>query len=258
MLEVEKLSAGYAEKMVLEDVSFQVAAGEVLAVIGPNGAGKSTLVRAISGVLTPHSGSIRISGKSVVGMNFLQRARHLAVLPQTRQLPGDFTVYQTILLGRTPYLNWLGSPGKTDHEHVRWAMERTQILEFADRRVGELSGGEQQLVLLARALAQDTPVLLLDEPTTHLDLEHQSRILKLVWKLASETNRAVLMVIHDINWAGLYANRVAIFKRGRIFAIGKPKEVLTSENLQQVYNISVDIIPHPEYDTPLVLPNGLR
>jgi len=258
MLEVRLLSAAYGERIVLEDVSLSIKPGEVVAVIGPNGAGKSTLIRVVSGVLPARAGTIQINGQDITRLAYMQRARHLAVVPQARQLPGDFSVYQTVLLGRTPYLGWLGQPGKSDHEQVYWAMERTQTLELAERRVGELSGGEQQRVLLARALAQDTPVLLLDEPTTHLDLEHQSRILNLIRKLASETRRAILMVIHDLNLAGLYADRIALFMLGRLHAVGTPNQVLTGANLASVYHIAVDVIPHPDYGTPLVLPNSLR
>ena len=127
---------------------------------------------------------------------------------------------------------------------------------MAERRIGELSGGEQQRVLLARALAQDTPILLLDEPTTHLDLQHQSNLLNLVRLLASEKSLCVLMVLHDLNLAGLYADRVALISKGGIHAIGKPEEVLTAQNLSSVYHVPVDVIPHPEYGTPLVLPDG--
>jgi iron complex transport system ATP-binding protein len=136
-------------------------------------------------------------------------------------------------------------------------MELTSTLDLAERRVGELSGGEQQRVLLARALAQDSPVMLLDEPTTHLDLQHQSNLLNLVRKLAQEKNLTVLMVLHDLNLASLYADQVALMLAGRIYAIGQPSDVLTSENLTSVYHVPVIVIPHPEYGKPLILPDGM-
>lgn len=256
MLSIQSLSAGYGSRLILDDVTFSVEPGEVLAVIGPNGAGKSTLIRAVSGVLTPRRGSVRAFGEDVTRLQSLQRARYLAVVPQAKQLPNAFTVYQTVLLGRTPHLTWLGRAGEDDHRRVKLALERTLTLDLADRRVSELSGGEQQRVLLARALAQATPILLLDEPTTHLDLQHQSSLLNLVQQLSTQEGLVILMVVHDLNLASLYADRVALLVGGRLQALGSPEEVLTAEVLSQVYNVPVNVIPHPDYNTPLVLPDG--
>ena len=182
----------------------------------------------------------------------------MAVVPQARQLPEDFTVYQTVLLGRTPYLNWLGSVGSSDHVQARAALEQARAWELATRRVGELSGGEQQRVLLARALAQNAPLLLLDEPTTHLDLHYQSIFLNLLRQLVREKRLAALMAVHDLNAAGLYADRVALLVNGRLQALGIPAEVITTANLEQAYQVPVSVIPHPDYGTPLVLPDGRR
>jgi iron complex transport system ATP-binding protein len=256
MLEIETIHVAYNGHDVLHGVSLTVQPGEILAVVGPNGAGKSTLVRSASGVHPPRAGSVRVDGKDITRLSHTQRARYLAVVPQARQLPGTFSVYQTVLLGRTPYLGWLGQAGKADHARVNLALALTQMTNLAERLVGELSGGEQQRVLLARALAQDAPILLLDEPTTHLDLQHQTGLLNLVRKLAMENNLAVLMVLHDLNLASLYADRVALLVEGRIFAQGTPLEVLTPENLRAVYRIPVHVIPHPHYGTPLILPDG--
>lgn len=256
MLEIYDLHVAYTDRPVLSGVSLEVQPGEILAVIGPNGAGKSTLLRAVSGVIPWRSGSVRVAGQELSRLSPAMRARHLAVVPQARSLPAAFTVYQTVLMGRTPYLGWLGQAGALDHAHVRLALERARLNNLAQRRVGELSGGEQQRVLLARALAQDTPVLLLDEPTTHLDLQHQSSLLNLVRQLAAGQNLAVLMVLHDLNLAGLYADRVALLVQGRLLANGSPQEVLTEHNLAAVYNIPVHVVPHPDYGTPLILPDG--
>lgn len=256
MLEIKSLTAAYGSQTILKDLSLNVRSGEVLAIVGPNGAGKSTLIRVISGVHPIQAGQVRLDGADLQGLSPIERARCMAVVPQARELPAAFTVYQTVLLGRTPYLSWLGTAGKKDHAHVHTALEQTHTLTLAKRRVGELSGGEQQRVLLARALAQDTPTLLLDEPTTHLDLQHQSSLLNLVQQLAHQRELMVLMVLHDLNLAGLYADRVAILQSGRIKAIGSPAEVLTEAILSQVYHVPVNVIPHPEYGTPLVLPDG--
>jgi len=280
MLEIRSLCVAYGELLALDDISLNVQEGEILVVIGPNGAGKSTLIRAVSGVLPCQKGSVRINGEDISRLNPMQRARRLAVVPQARNLPAAFTVYQSVLMGRTPYLGWLGRAGPLDYARVSTALENTQTLSMSDRRVGELSGGEQQRVLLARALSQDTPVLLLDEPTTHLDLKYQSGLLNLIRELVSDgkeqhgertrltSNRwqsptvstvrslSVLMVLHDLNLASLYADRVALLVEGRLEALGTPEEVLTERILAAVYNVPVHVMPHPIYKRPLILPDG--
>lgn len=256
MLKIKSLSVAYGETLALDNITLGVQPGEILVVIGPNGAGKSTLIRSISGVLPIREGVIQIDIKNLAQLSSIQRARYLSVVPQARDMPAAFTVYQTVLLGRTPHLNWLGQASLLDHARVRLALERTHTSALAERRVGELSGGEQQRVLLARALAQDTPVLLLDEPTTHLDLKHQTHLLNLIRELVSEQKLAVLMVLHDLNLAGLYADRVALLIEGHLDALGPPEKVLTEENLSLVYGMPVQVIPHPYYGSPLVLPDG--
>ncbi|MBN1304355.1 MAG: heme ABC transporter ATP-binding protein [Anaerolineales bacterium] len=256
MLETSNLCAGYLKDPVLQDVNLDVQPGEVVAVVGPNGAGKTTLVRVLSGVLKPAQGRVFIQRRDVTRLDHTSRARFLAVVPQAHNLPPDFTVYQTVLLGRTPYLGWLGHLSEGDHRLVWEALDYTHITDMADRLVGRLSGGEQQRVLLARALVQNTAVLLLDEPTTYLDLEHQSLTLNLIRVLASEMQKAVLMVIHDLNLAALYADRVVLLHNGQVVTAGRPGEVLTEANLAAVYNTSVRVIPHPDYGTPLILPDS--
>jgi iron complex transport system ATP-binding protein len=256
MLEIESLTVSYGRRKVLERVSLVAQTGELLVVIGPNGAGKSTLIRAVSGALPVDQGTVRINGTDLNRLSTSQRARQLAVVPQARNLPPAVTVYQSVLMGRTPYLGWLGHSGDQDHRKTLSALEKTCCLELAERPVGELSGGEQQRVLLARALAQETPVLLLDEPTTHLDLQHQSRQLNLVRGLAIQHNLAVLLVLHDLNLASIYADRIALLVGGQLKAIGRAEEVLTEENLTQVYDVPVHIVTHPIYGSPLILPDG--
>ena len=256
MLETQSLCVSYGKRLALEGVSLCVQRGEILGVIGPNGAGKSTLIRALSGVLPIAGGKVYLGGEDIACLSPSQRARRLAVVPQARNLPPAFTVYESVLIGRTPHLGWLGQAGAADHARVRSALEAVQLVDLSDRRVGELSGGEQQRVLLARALAQDTPVLLLDEPTTHLDLQHQSGLLNLVRSLATERRLAVLMALHDLNLAALYADRVALLVGGKIEAIGSPQEVLTAAGLTEAFGVPVVVILHPEYGTPLVLPDG--
>lgn len=254
MLKIENLSVDYGSRRVLHDVSLDVQPGEVAALIGPNGAGKSTLIRAVSGVIPARSGHVRTNSDDFRSLTHIQRARRLAVVPQAVSLPPAFTVWETVLMGRTPYLGFLGQPSQADEDLARRALERVSAVEFADRRVGELSGGEAQRVLLARALCQSTPILLLDEPTAHLDLQYQVSLLKLVYKLAHHDHLAVLVALHDLNLAAHFADRVALLVGGEIKAIGTPREVLTSELISQAYCLPVQVVEHPLTGGPLVLP----
>ena len=191
---IQNLSVSYGSRRILHDISFDVQSGEVLALIGPNGAGKSTLIRAVSGVI-PYTGQVRTNGDDFASLSTLQRAKYIATVPQAVSLPPAYTVWETVLFGRTPHLGFLGQPSQKDEEIARQALARVSALPFADRRVGELSGGEQQRILLARALCQSTPILLLDEPTAHLDLQYQVGLLELVHELAHRDNLAVLVAL---------------------------------------------------------------
>ncbi len=252
MLRIENLSVNYGTRSVLHEVSLSVQSGEMLALIGPNGAGKSTLIRAASGVI-PSSGRVRTNGDDFHALDPMRRARYVAVVPQAISLPPAFTVWETVLMGRTPHLGFLGQASRTDEELARRALERVHADDLAERRVGELSGGERQRILLARALCQSTPILLLDEPTAHLDLQYQVSLLELVRKLVREDDLAVLIALHDLNLAARYADRVALMVAGRITALGSPREVLTPKLISQAYCLPVDVMEHPVTGWPLVL-----
>jgi len=253
MLIIKNIFASYNKREILHNISFDVKNGEVLALIGPNGAGKSTLIRAISGVIESR-GEIQTDGKKFFAMNPMEWARYVAVVPQAISLPPAFSVWETVLMGRTPYLGFLGNASSYDEELVRQALARVNALSFSERLVGELSGGEQQRILLARALCQSTPILLLDEPTSHLDLQYQVSLLELVRDLAKENNLAVLVAMHDLNLAARYADRVALMVAGQIKAIGTPKEVLMPKIIADAYCLPVQVVKHPFMDIPLVLP----
>jgi iron complex transport system ATP-binding protein len=255
MLKIENLSVFYGARRVLQDVSLEVQSGQVLALIGPNGAGKSTLVRAVSGVIPVLAGKVQVDGKNLLALPAMQRARFLAVVPQALAMPPAFSAWETVLLGRTPYLNFLGQISEKDEQIARLALERVDALDLAERRVGELSGGEQQRVLLARALAQSTPILLLDEPTVHLDLQHQVSLMETVCSLAHNDNLAVLVALHDLNLAAIYADRVALLVAGEVKATGSAREVLTPELISAAYHLPVRVVPHPFTDAPWVLPD---
>ena len=254
ILQIRSLSANYGDVIALKDISLDVQQGEIVGVIGPNGAGKSTLIKVLSGVLKASAGEVLINQKEVSTYSPSQRARTLAVVPQARQLGGAFSVEQAVLLGRTAYLGFLGKPNQDDLEKVQWAMEQTEVDSLADRKLAEISGGEQQRVLLARALAQDTPVLLLDEPTNHLDLKYQVNLLKLVKKLVRQEGLSVLMAMHDLNQVSGTADRVVLLANGQLKAIGSPEEVLTQENILQAYQIEIDTFTHPKTNKHMIFP----
>ncbi len=257
---VEHVTVVLQGRRVLEDVSLSLERGQIVALIGPNGAGKSTLIRAISGVLMPDDGKIHIGDVDLGWASPLQRARYLAVVPQISQLPTAFTVWQTVLLGRTPYLNILGQISPQDESIARQALVQVEATHLSERRLDELSGGELQRVLLARALAQQTPFLLLDEPTTHLDLQYQVTLLRHLRRLAdngvtsSFPRRGVLMVLHDLNQAVRYADRVALLVAGRLWAWGTPREVLQPEILSRAFGVEIAMTEAAPDGYPLFIP----
>lgn len=254
MLEVKNLSVSYGTRRALIDISFELPPGSILAVIGPNGAGKTTLVRAITGAVPPQGGQILVQGRNMHQLSAPERARQIAVVPQARQLPPAFSAWETVLLGRTPHLNWLGQTSARDEEIVRQAMQRTSTLELAERPVGELSGGEQQRILLARALAQAAPILLMDEPTAHLDLQFQFGLLEEVRTLARHDNLAVLVVLHDLNLVARYADRIALLVDGHVRALGPTNDVLTEAILSEAYHVPLEVLHAGKGGLPYVIP----
>ena len=254
MLKVDHLNTFYGSRPILRDICFTLESGKVLGVIGPNGAGKTTLIRCLSGVLPPTSGQIFINGKDIQPMREPERARLVAVVPQARNLPPAFTGLEMVQLGRTAYVGWSGGLSARDIQHIHRAMERAHTLELADRRLGDLSGGEQQRLMLARALAQDAPLLLLDEPTTHLDLQHQIHLLSEVRTLAEHDGLTVVMALHDLNLVARYADQVALIAEGSLRALGTPEEVLEPGLLSEVYHLPLQALPGRDTARPIILP----
>ncbi len=251
MLVIEHISASYHQHAVLRNVSLSARAGEILGVIGPNGAGKSSLLRVISGTLAPTAGAVRLGDVDLARWSAAERARQIAVVPQNAHLPEAFTAGEVVLIGRTPHLPLFGAERARDYASAHAAMTRTAILPFAERLVGELSGGEQQRVLIARALAQQPQVLLLDEATAHLDLKYQTAIWELVRQLA-RAGLIVLAALHDLNLAAQYADRLALLCEGELLVCAEPARVLTREWLRRAYDVSAIVSAHPLYHTPLV------
>ena len=250
----EGLSYDYGRGAVLDGVSLEVAAGEIVGVIGPNGSGKTTLVRLLAGVIRPGAGHVSLDGARLEALPRRDIARRLAVVPQDSALEFPFTALEVVLMGRAPHLPPLAFPRARDLEIARAALTQLEVAAVEDRALVQLSGGERQRVLLARALAQEPRVLLLDEPTTHLDLRHQTGIYDTVRALTRANGVAVLSVLHDLNLAALYCDRLLLLAGGRVVAQGTPTQVLLGPLLREAYGVPVHVGINAATGTPTVLP----
>jgi iron complex transport system ATP-binding protein len=238
VLDARDLRFRYGTQPVIDGVSVDLRAGEMLGIIGPNGSGKSTLLRLLGGVLTPEDGEIRLRGRALAAYARRELARQIAAVPQDTLISFPFSVTEVVLMGRAPHLGGFAFEGDRDLEVARDAMRRTGVLELAQRSIHELSGGERQRVILARALAQEAAILLLDEPAAFLDIRHQVEIYDLLHDLLEE-GRSILTVLHDLNLATMYCHRVALLKQGRLVAAGSPETVITYQRITEVYETEV-------------------
>ncbi|MCD6568164.1 MAG: ABC transporter ATP-binding protein [Dehalococcoidia bacterium] len=253
MIELKDVSLGYNRRAVLSHISLKAAPGEMLGLIGPNGSGKSTLIRGMTRIIGLFSGHILVNGRDLEDMEREELARIVATVPQSAALPGAFTAFEVVLMGRTPHLGFLRYEGRKDLDIAWQAMEATQTEYLAERRVGELSGGERQRIVIARALTQQPKVILLDEPTTYLDINHQVEALDLVRKLCLEQSLTVVVALHDLNLAAQYCDRLVMLNEGRVFTEGGPMEVLTAVNIKEVYGAEISILHHPVNGLPVAL-----
>jgi len=254
-LAFEGVGVALAGTPVLRDVSFAVAPGEIVGLAGCNGAGKTTLFRVASRVLRPDHGEVRVAGRPIAQMSPRDLARRLAVVPQDVAVAFPFRAGEVVLMGRSPHLGGLGFESREDVALAKRALEDLGVLHLADRSMLELSGGERQLVLVARALAQDPQVLLLDEPTAHLDLRHRTAVLERVRRFVA-TGRSALVVSHDLTLSARSVDRMVLLEGGTVYAAGPPAEVLTVENLRAVFGIDAEVIRAPD-GAPLVVPRAV-
>jgi iron complex transport system ATP-binding protein len=253
-IEGRGLTIGYGKHRVIRNIDLDVKLGEIVTIIGANGSGKTTVLKALSRNLKPESGGVYIDGREILDIDTKALARQLAILPQIHSVPDDFTVRDLVSYGRFPHLGFAGRLGKEDLHAVDRAIELTHLEGLQYRNVTTLSGGERQRAWVAMALAQEPEVLLLDEPTTFLDISHQFELLELIKKLNREMSLTIVMVLHDLNQAARYSHRLLVLKDGRIYRQGTPEDIITGELLADVFNIHAKIMRDPEYCCPYFIP----
>ena len=253
MIEVRDVTLAYGRKTVLENISLSIRPGEMVGLIGPNGCGKSTVIKALSHVISPRSGSIFLNGEDFTAIPRRTLAQRLGVVPQLPLLPSAFTAFEIVLMGRNPHLGLFQHEGPRELDMAWQSMVKTGTQELAERRVSELSGGEIQCLLIARVLTQQTGAILLDEPTANLDIGRQTEVLGLMKRLCVSDRLMVLAALHDLNLAAQYCDRLLLLNGGRIHATGTPAEVITAENIREVYGADNCVYPHPLNRLPAVI-----
>lgn len=255
-LAAEAVTVGYSEQPVVEQLSLSIEANSITALVGPNGSGKSTLLKAMARLLPVRAGGVYLDGKAITKMGDRAVAKELAILPQGPSAPAGLTVGELVEQGRFPHAGALRMLGRQDHASIEEALVQTDMARFRHRPLHGLSGGERQRAWIALALAQDTPILLLDEPTTFLDVGHQLEVLELVARLKRERGMTIILVLHDLNQAAHYAQRMVVLERGRIVADGAPNGVLTPELLAKVFRVHASVITDPATGSPVCLPHA--
>ncbi|WP_161879704.1 ABC transporter ATP-binding protein [Alkalibacterium sp. MB6] len=252
-ISAEKLSVGYGKQLIVDSMELVIPKSEITCIIGPNGCGKSTLLKTIARLLKPTVGSVLLDGQAIHKMPTKKVAQQIAILAQSPHTPEEMTVKDLVSYGRSPYQKGFGQLTAKDWEMIHWALEETNLLDFAERSVHSLSGGQRQRVWIAMALAQDTDVLLLDEPTTYLDLAHQLDVLQVLEKLNKKQNKTIVMVLHDLNHAARFSDFLVSIRDGKIVKSGTPKEVMTNEVLRSVFDIDAKIVHDPDTNKPACL-----
>jgi iron complex transport system ATP-binding protein len=253
VLQAEKLSLSYDTTPIIHSLDLETPSGQITALIGPNGCGKSTLLRGLARLLKPKVGSVLLNGYAIQTIPTKQLAKELGILPQSPVAPEGITVRELVAQGRYPHQDWFQQWSHADEEALQKALTLTTLTHLADRAVDTLSGGQRQRAWIAMALAQETEILLLDEPTTYLDLAHQLEVLELLVKLNQE-GKTIIMVLHDLNHAAHYADHLVALADGRISAQGTSHEVITEEIIRDVFGVESQVIPHPITGKPLCLP----
>jgi iron complex transport system ATP-binding protein len=252
-LETVKLSLAYGHNVVVRELTFQVTPGEMVGLIGPNGSGKSTVIKALSHIISPSSGKVLVAGRDITRIPRAELARLVGVVPQMPLLPSTFSAFEIVLMGRNPHLRLFQHESAGDMAITWEAMGRTNTRSLAERKIGELSGGEIQRLVIARVLAQQPKSILLDEPTSNLDINHQVEILDLIKGLCRQDNLTVVITLHDLNLAAQYCDRLVLLNQGQVHAQGTPAEVINERNVAEVYGAEGCVYTHPVNGLPTVL-----
>ncbi|AWB44754.1 cobalamin/Fe(3+)-siderophore ABC transporter ATP-binding protein [Paenibacillus sp. CAA11] len=256
VIEVKNLGLAYGQKQIFSNLDLTIPSGQITVLIGSNGCGKSTLLRSLARLLKPQKGSIILDGEEIFKLPSKELARKLAILPQGPIAPEGLTVHQLVKQGRYPYQSWLQQWTKKDELMVNKALEVTRMNEFSHRSLDSLSGGQRQRAWIAMTLAQDTPFILLDEPTTYLDMTHQVEILDLLFELNEVEKRTIVMVLHDINLACRYAHHIIAVKEGAIYGSGAPEDIVNEQLIRDVFRMECKVAADPLFGTPLCVPFG--
>lgn len=254
MISAKNLKVGYEEKIIIEDLSISVNKGEVVSIIGPNGCGKSTLLKTLSRMIKPKCGKVYIEDTNIKQIKNKKIAQKICLLSQHNNAPLDLTVEELVYFGRMPHKKWYETKNKEDKEIVDWAIENTGLVKYKNTPIGSLSGGERQRAYIAQALCQKPDVLLLDEPTTYLDISYQLEVMELVRTINEKFNITIVMVLHELNQASKYSDRLIIMKKGSIVCDGEPNKIINKDIIKKVYNIECDIDNDPITNKPRIHP----
>lgn len=254
MIRIENISAGYLNRTVLKKISCNIGSKDFFGIIGRNGAGKSTLLKVLCKLIKPYLGNIFIDNKNINFFATKDFAKTISFLPQYVDTSLPFTVYEFIMFGRYPYMNMFKIPSDSDYAIVKKVMDFLHIMDFAERKINALSGGEKQKVLIAQVLAQETDIIVFDEPTSHLDIGSQNKLLEILRDLNEKYNKTVILTLHDLNAAGEFCNKLVLMENGEICNCGTPKEVLNYKDIERVYDTTVVVKTNPISDKPYVIP----
>lgn len=255
-LKTNELTLSYGKEPIISDLNLAIPERKITVFIGSNGSGKSTILRSLARLLKPERGSVLLDGNEILKLSTKEVAKKLAILPQSPESPEGLTVYQLVKQGRYPHQNWLKQWSKEDEEAVKHALRATSMEDFQNRPVDALSGGQRQRAWIAMTLAQGTDTILLDEPTTYLDLSHQIDVLDLLFSLNRVEKRTIVMVLHDLNLACRYADHMVAVHNQNVYSQGAPEEIVTTKMVEEVFGLSCDIHVDPIFGTPLCIPHG--